>query len=111
MRFLGLMLLFEELYGTLPVIIDLAHNTFNIVVVFINLLENFRVRIAIGVEDIIFLLGVLMFSEDKVNPKMQTFTNIVAFQSCPHGNHELFCCLSPLREFYVSDIRSALLFS
>ena len=52
-----------------------------------------------------------MFSEDQINPKVQVFTNVVAFQCCTHGHHEFFGASGPGGKLDIAHIGTALFFA
>lgn len=106
------MLFFEELDGALAKICYLAYLPLNFSRVFaVEFGQDFWIGVGVGVEDVEAFLRVLVFSEDQINPKVQIFTNVVAFQCCTHGHHELFRAFGPGRKLDIAHVRSALLFA
>jgi hypothetical protein len=39
-------------------------------------------------KNVILFLGILMFTKNQINPKMQSFTDEIAFQGSSEGNNE-----------------------
>jgi hypothetical protein len=77
-------LLLKELHWALSEITDMANYPIKIVVIFTtNFHENFGIGIRIRMKYIVFFLGVLVFTENEVDPKVNIFTNIVTLQSSP----------------------------
>lgn len=106
------MFFLEKLKRALSKVADLANNSVKMFVVPIAYLsQHFRIRVTKRMEDIVLFLGILILSEDKIDPKMKMFTYIVTFQGCSEGQHKLFCIFCPRRQFNITNIFSTLLLS
>lgn len=60
-------------------------------------------------EDVMFVLRILVLSEDQIDPMMQCLANNVAFQSCSEGQHQFISIFSPARQLDIPNIGATLL--
>lgn len=60
-------------------------------------------------EDVMFVLRILVLSENQIDPMMQCLAYNIAFQSCSECQHQFISIFSPARQLDIPNIRATLL--
>ena len=98
----------EESCWALPEICDLIHCSLELFSIFIQifplLLKFFFV--SCWKKHIEFLFTALIFSKNKVNPKMKVFADKITLKSSPHCDDKLFSWWGPRRQYHIVNIWS-----
>ena len=92
-------LFIEESCRTLSKICDLIHSSLELFSIF-NQIFPFLLKfflVSCRKKYIEFLFTALIFSKNKVNPKMKVFADKITLKSSPHCNDKLFSWWSPRR--------------
>ena len=103
-----LVLFIEESCRALSEICDLIHSSFEFFSIF-NQISPFLLKfflVSCWKKHIVFLFTALIFSKNKVNPKMKVFADKITLKSSSHCDDKFFSWWSPRRQYHVINFWS-----